>query len=313
MVCLLFLSCEDIVISMRYFKSQFLFIVLIVITCSTSKVVAQQIFNCDSLLKEEVHINPNEPQATIMMLKQLRYCGIDSIDAELLLDGAIVGPLCLRVFYEDSVVTYGGVLKRLLLIVQDEMYLTDVKPNATFILANREAKRVQQHKDFMDAQPKVLPVLKECKGYELRITRFYMESLISIEDAIKCSKKCNKPILLWFNAINCVNAYKIEDVLNKNDTLRKYINSNFVLLDVYVDSRDTLPKSNVKFSKDLDREIHTWGDFWADYQMRQYKSNYQPVLYIINAKEDVLSTIGYTPDPADIMKFLKKGLEEFNK
>lgn len=140
-------------------------------------------------------------------------------------------------------------------------------------------------------------------------------SILVFHDLIKgqeYAKKRNLPILLDFTGHACQNCRKTESTVWTNDEIRPMLQKKFVIISLYVDDREELPKSEQRNSK-LSGPIRTVGNKWADYQMTRYKSFQQP-LYVVTDHQgnDLTKAIGYTPNIKTYKKFLEQGIERFS-
>ena len=62
------------------------------------------------------------------------------------------------------------------------------------------------------------------------------------------------------------------------------------------------------------KNLTTIGNKWSTLQAVTYASSSQPYYVLYSPKKGLLSNpIGYTPDVSEFKKWLKCGLEEFNK
>lgn len=125
------------------------------------------------------------------------------------------------------------------------------------------------------------------------------------------AKERNLPILLDFTGHACQNCRKTESTVWTNDEIRPMLQKQFVIISLYVDDREALPKSEQRISK-LSGPIKTVGNKWADFQMTRYKSFQQP-LYVVTDHEgnDLTEAIGYTPDIKSYKQFLEGGIKRF--
>ncbi len=135
-----------------------------------------------------------------------------------------------------------------------------------------------------------------------------------LEKAKIYAKKVNKPILLDFTGHNCPNCRRTESTVWTDETINPILQSKFVIVSLYVDDRELLPKSEWKYSEAIQGKIKTVGNKWSDFQVRKYKQLSQP-LYVVTDSEgnDVSEAIGYTPDIKEYKSFLETALLNFNK
>ena len=126
--------------------------------------------------------------------------------------------------------------------------------------------------------------------------------------------KVNKPLMLDFTGHSCANCRKSESTVWSNDAIKPMLKNDLVIVSLYCDDRERLPKSEWVYSDALKGKIKTIGNKWSAYQIETYGQISQP-LYIIQDHDgkDLTKAIGYTPNIAAYKKFLKGGLNNFNK
>ena len=109
----------------------------------------------------------------------------------------------------------------------------------------------------------------------------------------------------------------MENTVWTNSNVEKMMKNNFIIVSLFVDDKKELPtdKQFIYTTKDgLKKEIITVGDLYATFETENFGSNSQPLYAIINNDEKLMNgTVGYTPDAAEFLEWLKKGLEEFKK
>jgi thiol:disulfide interchange protein DsbD len=130
------------------------------------------------------------------------------------------------------------------------------------------------------------------------------------------AKSVNKPIMLDFTGFACVNCRKMENTVWGEAPILPILNSEVVLISLYVDDKRELPKDQQVMSS-TGELIETIGDKWTDLMISKYKTNTQP-LYVItdlqgNNLNSTIPTISYTPDVAAYGTWLKEGISNFKK
>ncbi|MBC7829457.1 MAG: thioredoxin family protein [Chitinophagaceae bacterium] len=137
------------------------------------------------------------------------------------------------------------------------------------------------------------------------------------EKALQLAKQENKPILIDFTGWACVNCRKMEENVWPVPEVKELIEKNFVLVSLYVDDRKKLPVDEqfvYTFPDSSKKSIRTIGDKYATFQNINFTSVSQPLYVVISPEEKLLSwPVGYTPNEKEYMKWLKCGLEAFNK
>jgi len=134
------------------------------------------------------------------------------------------------------------------------------------------------------------------------------------EHGLTYAKEVGKPILLDFTGYACVNCRKMEDFVWSTPEILPILKEEFVLISLYVDSKEELPKEEQYISHETGKEIVTVGNKWSDYQITRYKNNAQPYYIILDDEgKDLTKQVGYTPDVEEYKAWLEEGLTAFKK
>ena len=132
-------------------------------------------------------------------------------------------------------------------------------------------------------------------------------------EGLDYAKKNNKPLLVDFTGYGCVNCRKTEDNIWVMDDVRNSIDTNFVLVSLYVDSPDKLEK--ILYSKAQNKKLRNVGNMWADFQIANFKSNAQPLYVLMTPEEKVLARpVGYKDgwnDWKEYRDYLNCGLQTY--
>ncbi len=148
------------------------------------------------------------------------------------------------------------------------------------------------------------------KGVEANLVNDY-------EKALQLSKNQGKPVLIDFTGWACVNCRKMEENVWPDEKVKTLIESNFILVSLYVDDRKQLPE-NQQFlftSKDGSKKsIKTVGDKFGTLQSENFINASQPLYAIISSDEKLLNLpVGYTPNAKEYAAWLQCGLDAFAK
>jgi thiol:disulfide interchange protein len=128
------------------------------------------------------------------------------------------------------------------------------------------------------------------------------------------AKEVGKPVLLDFTGYACVNCRKMEDFVWSKPEILPLLKDEFVLISLYVDAKEELPKEEQYVSPETGKEIVTVGNKWSDLQITRYKNNAQPYYIILDDNgKDLTEQVGYTPDVEEYQAWLDKGLKAFKK
>ncbi len=138
-----------------------------------------------------------------------------------------------------------------------------------------------------------------------------IECFKDYDEALAYAKKVNKPLLIDFTGYGCVNCRKMEDQVWTVESVNDIIRDKYVLVSLYVDDREDLPKTLISTNG---KKIRNVGNKWAAFQEVNFLEQSQPQYVLVNTKEEVLNTpTYYTPDVEEYQGFLECGLVQFEK
>lgn len=148
--------------------------------------------------------------------------------------------------------------------------------------------------------------VEQMRMYEPEVvTKYGLVTYYDYEEALAVSKKENKPLMLDFTGINCVNCRKMEGQVWSDPAVMKRLKEDFIVVSLYVDVHHIeLPEAQQYFSKDLDKQVATLGDKNAEIQVKHFGANTQPYYFFIDGNEKRLVQEGYGYDP-NIQKFIE--------
>ncbi|MFD2550733.1 protein-disulfide reductase DsbD family protein [Bizionia sediminis] len=132
------------------------------------------------------------------------------------------------------------------------------------------------------------------------------------EHGLAYAKKVNKPVMLDFTGLTCVNCRKMEEQVWVEEPILELLNNEVVLISLYVDDRKKLPENEQYESELTGNTVTTYGHKWLEFQQVRYNTNAQP-LYIIQDTNgnDISEPVGYMPDAEEYYNWLSNGVERF--
>ena len=137
------------------------------------------------------------------------------------------------------------------------------------------------------------------------------------DEGLKAAKDANKPILLDFTGLACVNCRKMEENVWSNSEIYNLLKDEYILISLYVDDNEKeLPKVaqfDFKKANGKIKKIKTYGDKWSTFQILNFKNASQPYYILMNADLEILNTPQQYTDIATYKSWLEKGIENFNK
>ncbi|CAN5367775.1 thioredoxin family protein [soil metagenome] len=137
------------------------------------------------------------------------------------------------------------------------------------------------------------------------VTKYGMVIYYDYEEALEVARKVNKPLMLDFTGINCVNCRKMEGEVWSDPEVMERLKNDFVIVSLYIDVHQVyLPKEEQYFSKALNTQVETLGDKNTDLQVSEYNANSQPYYFFLDGNGQRLVNEGYGYDPS-VKKFIK--------
>lgn len=131
--------------------------------------------------------------------------------------------------------------------------------------------------------------------------------------ALAYAKKMDKPLFVDFTGYNCANCRRMEDNVWPDPSVKKQLESDYILVSLYCDDKEELPEE-LKYTTPDGIKIETWGHKWSQMQIDRYGLNAQPTYVLLDHDEKTLyPPIPYTPDIKEYADLLKGGVTEFNK
>ncbi|MDO5969039.1 protein-disulfide reductase DsbD family protein [Flavivirga aquimarina] len=136
-----------------------------------------------------------------------------------------------------------------------------------------------------------------------------------LKEGLAYAKKVNKPIMIDFTGLACVNCRKMEEHVWPLKKIDNYLRNDYVLISLYVDDKKELPEAEqveVTRINGGTRTLKNYGHKWAHFQTQFFQTNSQPyyVLLSPNGKQILNQPVGYTPDENEYAKFLECGLKK---
>ena len=146
-------------------------------------------------------------------------------------------------------------------------------------------------------------------------SEFGPHDIISFKDydeGLAYAKAQNKPVLIDFTGYGCENCRKMEERIWAEPQILKILKNDVVLISLYVDAKEKLPKDQQYTSETTGKRIRTIGNKWSDFQIKNYKANAQPYYILMSLDEKNLNKpVGYTPDVDEYEAWLLEGISNF--
>jgi thiol:disulfide interchange protein len=147
--------------------------------------------------------------------------------------------------------------------------------------------------------------VKEMKIYEPPIVvQSGLVTYYDYDEALAAAKVLKKPVMLDFTGINCVNCRKMESQVWSQPEVMRRLKEDFIIASLYCDyDKIELPKEQQFYSKELNSDVVTLGDFNEHLQASKFNSNSQPFYFYVDENGNKLIENGYSYDP-NTQKFI---------
>ena len=137
------------------------------------------------------------------------------------------------------------------------------------------------------------------------------------EEGMAYAKENNKAVMVDFTGHACVNCRKMEEHVWPTKDVFDMLDNDYVLISLYVDEKIDLPEEEQgvwAYSTGGTAKIRLTGHKWNFLQTEFFGNNSQPLYVLLSPDGKLLNEpVGYTPDEKEYAKFLKCGLENFQK
>ncbi|HEY1020845.1 MAG TPA: cytochrome c biogenesis protein CcdA [Flavisolibacter sp.] len=147
---------------------------------------------------------------------------------------------------------------------------------------------------------------KELGPYEPEVVKkFGLVTYFDYEEALAAAQKVNKPLMLDFTGINCINCRKMEAQVWSHPEVMKRLKENFVIASLYTDVQNiSIPEEEQFESAELGEFVNTVGEKFSHLQVSRYGVLAQPFYIFLDGTEQKLAPDGYPYDP-DVQKFIQ--------
>ncbi|HLS29382.1 MAG TPA: protein-disulfide reductase DsbD domain-containing protein [Flavobacteriaceae bacterium] len=132
---------------------------------------------------------------------------------------------------------------------------------------------------------------------------------------LEYAKKVEKPMMIDFTGMACVNCRKMEDRVWSHSEIKSIIKNEVVLISLYVDIDQKLPEDEQYTSETTGKRIRTVGNRWSDFQIERFQMHAQPYYVLMDPEtEEILNEpAGYVPDKDEYRAWLREGIDRYQK
>jgi thiol:disulfide interchange protein len=140
-----------------------------------------------------------------------------------------------------------------------------------------------------------------------------LHAFFNYQDGVAYAKRMHKPLLIDFTGHACVNCRKMEQTIWPDRRVLPLISDHYILIQLYVDDKTSLPADEVYKSKFSSQNIATIGALNSDIQAEKFNSNSQPdyVLLDPESEEVLVPTQGAIYDAQAYSAYLQSGLNAY--
>ncbi len=137
------------------------------------------------------------------------------------------------------------------------------------------------------------------------------------EEALAASRVLNKPLMIDFTGIQCVNCREFESKIWIDKEVGRRMKNDFIIASLFTDYNMELPDEEKKFSPLLNSHIETVGDKYEDLQQQLIRASGQPNYVFTDGQGKLLIDGGYgydaTKGAREFIQHLDKVKELYNK
>lgn len=134
------------------------------------------------------------------------------------------------------------------------------------------------------------------------------------EKGMEYALQQGKPVMIDFTGNGCVNCRKMEAAVWTDSKVSNIINDDYVLISLYVDDKEALPKPIKVIENGKERTLRTVGDKWSYLQRVKFGANAQPFYVLLDNEGNPLNkSYAYDEDISKYIDFLKTGLDNYKK
>lgn len=157
------------------------------------------------------------------------------------------------------------------------------------------------------------PDLHNIKYADLFHAPLNLPAFFDYQQGMDYARKAGKPVLIDFTGHACVNCRKMEAVVWPDSRVLPLIRNQYVLIQLYVDDKTTLPAKEQYTSSYSKNKVMTIGALNSDLQAGKFNSNSQPFYVLMDPRTEkpLLAPQGAEYDPAAYAAYLQQGINAY--
>ena len=140
-----------------------------------------------------------------------------------------------------------------------------------------------------------------------------LDGFFHYQEAMEYAIENNKPVFLDFTGLGCVNCKEMEARVWSDPRVQELLRNEYVILALHSDAKNTA-NENDWVTDERGRELKTLGRINSWFVRTRFQVNAQPTYIILDHEgKPLLAPRSYDLDIDGYVKFLRQGLEAFNK
>lgn len=152
------------------------------------------------------------------------------------------------------------------------------------------------------------------QDFNLAKTEHIEPQTLDYEAGMNMAKAAGKPVMIDFTGFGCVNCRKMEAAVWTDESVKKIITEDYVLIQLFVDDKTPLTEPIEVVENGQTRKLRTVGDKWSYLQRTKFGSNTQPFYVLLDNEGFPLNTsYSYDEDIEKYLDFLNTGLKNYKK
>ncbi|MGL6021683.1 MAG: thioredoxin family protein, partial [Chitinophagaceae bacterium] len=147
------------------------------------------------------------------------------------------------------------------------------------------------------------------------VKKFGLITYFDYQEALLVAKQENRPVMIDFTGVNCVNCRAMEAKVWSNPEVMELLKDSFIIASLFVDIHNIDIPIIEQYTNKNGKKIITLGEYNTDLQIKAFRANVQPYYFFVNNDgEKILSEgYGYNDNVQQFLQHLRKVLEIYHK
>lgn len=147
------------------------------------------------------------------------------------------------------------------------------------------------------------------------VKKFGLITYFDYNESLEISKQVNRPVMIDFTGVNCVNCRAMEAKVWSNPEVMRILKDSFVIASLFIDVHHIDIPVSEQYTNSDGRKIITLGEFNTDFQIKEFNANVQPYYFFVNGdgKRLLEDGYGYNDNVNKFINHLRKVLAIYHK